>query len=55
MQNLDASIKAARAANPTGQIDVVGLSQASIVGSQEASSLPAQGYDTSGIIFHPRR
>lgn len=51
VQNLDASIKAARAANPTGQIDVVGLSQGSIVGSQEASSLPAQGYDTSGIIF----
>ena len=51
VQNLDASIKAAKAANPTGQIDVVGLSQGSIVGSQEASSLLAQGYDASGITF----
>jgi hypothetical protein len=51
VQNLDASIKAARAASPTGQIDVVGLSQGAVVGSQEASNLLAQGYDTSGITF----
>ncbi len=51
VQNLDASIKAARAADSTGQIDVVGLSQGSIVGLQEAFSLLAQGYDTSGIRF----
>jgi PE-PPE domain len=51
VQNLDASNKAARAADPTGQIDVVGLSQGSIVGLQEAFSLLAQGYDTSGIKF----
>ncbi len=52
VQNLDVSIKAARAASPTGQIDVVGLSQGAVVASQEASNLLAEGYDTSGITFN---